>query len=75
MELNILRITNEVLPVVINFMRASVIIARGFAAASTHISFAPSVRDVAGGGLVFSHLWCTRRDGKILAGDGVSRGR
>ena len=51
----------------------SVVMASGFATASAHIVFTICVREVAGGGLVCRHVWSERRDGKVIASDGVSR--
>ena len=58
-----LRIADELFPVIIVLVKASVMISCGFAAASAQIVFAMYVREVVGGGLIFRHVRCYKRDG------------
>ena len=53
LKLDVLRIADKLLPVIIILVGASVIMCGGCAAASSQIVFAIYVREVASGGLVF----------------------
>ena len=71
--LGVLSMTDELFPGIIILAWGSVVMASGFAMASVHIVFTICVREVAGGGLVCRHVCSERRDGKVIASDGVRR--
>ena len=71
LELAVLRVADELFPVIIILRRSSMVMAGCFPMTSTEVIFAIYVREVAGAGLIFWYVWANRRDGKVIAGYSV----
>ena len=75
LQLDVLSIADELLPIIIILIRARVVMTDGLATASAQVVLTICVREVTGRGLVFRRFWSERRYEEVVASDNVRRGR